>query len=213
MNLHQINFMNMADTVISQLNASAAIWSDKKPIAEVVLKIKAQKSELESLAVKQTSAITKGATMTLKAKQAAMVNLAMQVIQKLRPFATVTNNQDLLSRIDYTISDFTHGKQIDALSRCMIVLETGRRYQAEMAGYELGPEELDALEAAINEVTTLSGKRDGIIGLRKTATDSIAALIDQIRHQLELLDDLIPGLVTDPTFVQTYKNNRRIIDR
>ena len=82
-----------------------------------------------------------------------------------------------------------------------------------MADYKLSVEELDALEAAINGVAMLSGNRDAIIGKRKTATDGIPVLIDRIRTQLEMLDDLVPALVDDADFVQTYKNNRRIIDR
>ena len=203
----------MADTVITGMDASDALWSEIKPIADAVLNIKGHQGELDGLAFEQASGTTKGATQTLQANQEAMAGLAVQVVQKLRPFAVVGNNKDLLARIDYTISDFTHGKQIDALNRCKIVLEEGRKYQPEMADYKLSVEELDALEAAINGVAMLSGNRDSIIGTRKTATDGIPVLIDRIRTQLELLDDLVPALVGDAAFVQTYKNNRRIIDR
>jgi hypothetical protein len=82
-----------------------------------------------------------------------------------------------------------------------------------MADYELTVEELEALESAINGVSMLSGNRDAIIGARKTATEGIPVLIDKVRRELEMLDDLVPALIDNNKFVQTYKNNRRIIDR
>ena len=203
----------MADAVISGMDASEALWNETIPIADAVLKTKGHLGELHGLVIKQASGITQGATRILQSNLSAMVGLAMQVIQKLRPFAIATDKEDLLPRIDFSNFDIAHGKQIDALSKCTVVLNEGRKYQPEMADYKLSVEELDALEAAINGVAMLSGNRDAIIGKRKTATDGIPVLIDRIRTQLEMLDDLVPALVGDADFVQTYKNNRRIIDR
>ena len=205
--------MNMADTVIGFLDAFASVWSGIPSIADTVLKLKGHKSAIDGLAFEQASGVTKGATNLLQVSREAMTGLAVPVIQKLRPFAKVAGKADLLPLIDFSESELTQISHKDGLNRCKVVLEEGRKYQPEMADFGLSVEELDALEAAINGVAMLSGDRDGIIGARKTATQGIQDQIDKIRDQLEILDDLVPALVSDNTFVQTYKNNRRIIDR
>ena len=111
------------------------------------------------------------------------------------------------------MTDLDHGQQIDMINNCTIVHKQGIKYQPQMTDYELTTEELDALGASINGVSMLSGNRDAIIGASKTATDGIPVLIDKVRNQLEVLDDLVPALIDNDKFVQTYKNNRRIIDR
>ena len=77
----------MADAVISGMDESDALWSEIKPIADAVLNTKGHLGELDGLAFKQASGITQGATQILQSNLSAMVGLAMQVIQKLRPFA------------------------------------------------------------------------------------------------------------------------------
>lgn len=203
----------MTDTVLSGCNADKALWENKKPIADVISIVTGNRTEISGLSQEQSSATTTGATKTFYAEMENMVDLTMNVIQRLRPYATVTKNNELLSKIDYSKSDLDHGKQIDCINKCKIVLEQGLQYLSDATDYELTQEMLDTLQSSINGIALLSGNRDAIIGTRKTATDQIPELINRIRVQLTMLDDLVPALIPDEKFVQTYKNNRRIIDR
>jgi hypothetical protein len=213
MNTEQVNFLNMTNAVLSGMDADTEAWTEKKPIADAVIKIKGHKSELEGLAFEQASGTTNGATENLQSALKVMLELTHQVIKKVRPFTRVTGKADLLHRIDFSRSELDRLRQVDALNQCKIVLETSRQLQPEMTDYELSVEDLDALQSAINGVAMLAGERDAIIGSRKTATEGIPEVIDQIRKQFDILDDLVPAMIDDKTFVNTYQNNRRIIDR
>ncbi len=209
----EVNFINMTDTVISGFTADTPLWEGKKPVADAFLNIKGYRGEVAGLALDQASGTTAGATNLLQENIETMGAISMAIVQKLRPFALAAGKTEMAAAIDFSKSDFGHGKQVDALNKAKIVLSNARQYQPEMADYELKVEECDALEAAINGVAMLSGNRDAIIGARKTATDGIPELIKKLRSSLEILDDLVPALITNAKFVQTYKNNRRIIDR
>ena len=213
MKSRESNFLNMTNAVLTGMNADMDAWTDKKPIADAVMKIKGYKGEVEGLALEQASSTTEGATTTLDSALEAMTDLTLLVIKKVRPFIRATGKTELLPRVDFSESELTQIRQIDKLNRCKIVLETARQLQPEMTDYELSAEDLDALQSAINGVAMLAGERDSIIGSRKTATEGIPEVIDQIRKQFDMLDDLVPAMLDDKTFVNTYQNNRRIIDR
>lgn len=208
-----INFVNMTDTVMTDFDAQKELWEGKVPIVEVITKITGNRTEIAGLAMEQTSAKTTGKTKALLKEMDNMADLTIDIIQRLRPFSRVTDNEDLLSKIDYSKSDLLQSKQTDCINKCKVVYEQGSKYITDAVDYELKQEALDTLESSINGVSMLSGNRDSVIGVRKTATDRIPVLVSRIRNQLTILDDLVPALINDEKFVQTYKNNRRIIDR
>lgn len=208
-----INFINMSDTVLSGCNAQKELWENKVPITAAITAIIGNRTEIAGLALDQKSLTTKGATATLNDEFENMVYLAMGIIQRLRPYAMVTNNKELLSKVDYSPSEIIQRKKADCLNICKVVLQAGIEYLPNATDYELTQEMLDTFESSINGASLLSGNRDAIIGTRKTATDQIPVLVGRIRKQLEILDDLIPAMIADEKFVRTYQNNRRIFDR
>lgn len=209
----EINFINMTDAVCSGFDAEQGAWSGKEPIVVAVGAVKAYRSEIEGLAYDQAEARTTGETQKLKSSQNTMIDQVFGVILKLRPFATVNNDQKLLAEIDFAKSELEQCKQMDCLTMCRRVYQRGIENQGKMNGYELTDAVLEAVGSSINGFAMLSGNRDAMIGAGKTATEGIPVCIDKIRIQLEMLDDLVPALISNETFVQNYKNNRRIIDR
>lgn len=213
MKTREINFINMTDTVIAGFEAGQDAWSGKIPVENVLANIKAYRNEIKELAFDQAEAQTEGATQTFKNALKNMTDMSFNVILKLRPYAVTNNHPELITDIDFSKSELEQCKQMESLNRCKIILQRGLDNYEKMNGYELTREQLDELEAAINGVVLLLGNRDAIIGVRKTATEAIPVLIDKLRKELEIMDDLAPALIKDAKFVNTYNNNRRIIDR
>ena len=209
----QINTRNMIDTVLSGLKEDPGKWEGKDPIAQRVTNVEAYRSEITGLEYDQASAKTPGATKVLHSGLDTMASLTTQTIQRLRPYAIAEDNPELLAAVDFSPSELSQVKQQVSVNRCKIVYEQAKKYQGQMDGYELNDDLLDALGFAVNGVALQTGQRDAIIGAGKTATEAIPVLLNKAVGQLKQLDDLIPALVADEKFVQTYKNNRRIIDR
>ena len=209
----EINYLNMTDAAIAGLNADKEAWQDKVKITETVNAITAGRSEIAGLSFDQQSSKTNGRTDTLHTEMDNMLKLAFNVIQNIRPFARITDNKTLLADTDYSESELKNSKQNEFLDRCKVIYNNGVNYLSQMDGYDLTQDKLDALESSINGFALLSGQRDAIIGVRKTATEAIPVIIERLRKQFMILDDLVPALIKDERIVQTYKNNRRIIDR
>lgn len=213
MNKVEINFMNMTDTVISGCEEKKELWESIAPINLAISSIKGYRIEVAALSFEQASATTVGATENLIDEFNQLAQMVYDIIQRLRPYALASKNKELHAKVDYSLSELQQGKQIDTINLSKIVFNEASKHLAAMADYDLSQERLDTLESAINGVAMLSGNRDAIIGKRKTATEQIPELIKRIRLQLTMLDDLFPALVGDKAFVDTYENNRRIIDR
>ena len=209
----EINFINMTDAVCAVFDGDADAWSGKKPISGAVTAVKAYRSEITGLAYDQAESKTVDETRELKEAFLNMTGIALNIVMKIRPYAIATKQTKLATQVDFSESDLTRGKRMDSITRCKLIYNRGTEHQAKMNGYELTDNELGALEAAINSVALLSGNRDAQVGAGKTATEGIPVCIDKIRLQLEMLDDLVPALISNNTFVQDYLNNRQIIDR
>ena len=91
-----------------------------------------------------------GATATLNDEFNNMADLAMGIIQRLRPYAKVANNKELLSKIDYSRSEITQRKQADCLNICKVVLLEGIEHLPDATDYELTQEMPDTFESSIN---------------------------------------------------------------
>ena len=209
----QINYMNMTDAVMSNFNSSKTLWENKAPISSAIQIIEACRIEISGKSFDQASIQTKGTTADVNAKIASLAEVSFGVVQRLRPYALASDNKVLYEQVDFAMSDLTQCSQLDTINRSKVVYAAATKHLADLAAYELTQEELDGFEAAIDGVALLSGNRDAMIGKRKTATDQIPVLIQRIRTQFDILDDLVPVLINDKTFVETYNNNRRIIDR
>lgn len=204
----QIITNNTAKAVIGHFDKNEPLWKGKGPLETSINNLKAYHGGVEAASYLQVYKITKGLTADKKGYRNLMVNIALGVITKVRPYAIRTDNKDLLQAVDYSETELTHCKEEICTKRCMTIAAKSRENLLALATHSLTENDLVALETAIEPFLETSEKRDISNGEREAATNKIATLIPFMRKELKILDDLVESQITDQDFKATYNQLR-----
>jgi hypothetical protein len=213
MTQQQINSLNMFKAVTALLEKKSDVWSTRTPIVPVVLNLKSIVSGVELYMKSQFEKGTAGYTQQKDAKLDVLLKLVYKLSAKLRAYAKATENIVLLKAVDYSASSLESGTETEIISRCQTIAKKANEFLSQLTDYEVTPAELDFIDHAIKDVEPLASQRDAVASERKAATAGIPELIRKGKDQLDVLDDLIEGLIHDDNFIDSYFNARRIIDR
>lgn len=200
----QIITNNIAKAIIGHFDKNEPLWKGKGPLETSINNIKAYHGGVEAASYLQVYKIAKGLTADKKEYRLLMVNIALGVITKIRPYAMRTNNKDLLQAVDYSETELTHCKDEICTKRCMTIASKGRENLLALATHTLTENDLVALDTAIEPFLETSENRDITDGEREAATAKIAMLIPFMRKELKILDDLVKSQISDEGFKATY---------
>ena len=114
--------------------------------------------------------------------------------------------------MDLTRTDFTHGREHDALDRARLVHTTATTHAAELADYGLTPALLTTLDGHITAFADALSDPRHAIAERMVHTTAIEALIPEIDAILDgRLDRLVEQLKGTPFYTE-YHPARTIVD-
>lgn len=200
----QIGINNIAKALIVFFDMNETPWKGRPPMEVCINNIKAYHSGVEMASYLQVYKITKGLTSDKKQNRKLMIDIALGVISKIRPYAIRSNNHELLLAIDYAKSDLDHGKEELCVNRCKTIAARGREYLSFLGMYNLTENDLIALETAVDPFIEIAEKRDITEGERIAATEKIVKLISAMRKEYRILDDLVRSQIADKDFIATY---------
>jgi len=210
MNRIQDNVVSMIKLVDTTMTDNLQVWENIKPIANQVTQLKKKLSIIDSLSVKQADNSSIGLT-ALKSKHLEiMLSQGYEIALKIRGYARVNNDVELLSAVDYSESRFKMGPVNDLINRCKIVVKVGRENLSKLKDYKVSAASLNALEASIQLMDPISSKRDQHRTERTTITANISTILSETRELLDITDDLVRGLVEDKDFIKTYFKAREL---
>lgn len=209
----EINSLNMFKAVIALLETYPATWSTVSPMVTVVSDLKAVVSTVEQQSQQQLNHNPTGYTTQKDDLLAILLERTYKLAAKMKAFAKVTKNNILLALVDYEPSSLQDGSEMEVIKRCEIILKKATENLANLAPYNVTQAELDVATQSLAAVVPLFSQRDAVRSERKTATSSIPELLREGRDHLDILDDLVDGLIEDDTFATSYRNTRNVVDR
>lgn len=213
MNRRQLNMLAMYQSVLSHLDQFPATWNQLAPVTPIVDNLRKTVTDLLTQSQLQEQNQTAGHTKNKDAHFYKMLEHAYQLSLKIRAYAKLTQNNVLLHDVNYSYSAMEAGAEQLVLQRCERIAQHARAKLSELTAYQVTEADVATLEQLLKEAQPLTSARNVIAGARKTATSSIPELIAFARQQLDVLDDLVEGLITDQTFTSTYFNLRQVYDR
>lgn len=137
-----------------------------------------------------------------------MATRAMIVRNKLGPFAHVTNDPELIAKVEVCASDFARANDTEADDIAIRILQTAEAHEAALvAGYGLKATQIDDLESAIEGYSALIGRPIAAIKSRRTTTQQLETEFEKADALLDnVIDPLILSLeLEQPAFVAGYR--------
>lgn len=203
----------MGQAVLAQLDQFPTVWNTQVIIPAVVEDLRTTITELQAVSKKQEENHTPGFTRTKDNEMEKLIDATQVLTSKLRAFGKINRDELVLESSRHSYSSLEGMPVPMLLQTSKIAIEQARNKLPQLTNFGITEESIVSVEAIHAEVTKLINQRDIAGGTRKSATDTLPELFTQMRDKLDLLDDLIDGMIEDEAFTKVYYNLRRVNDR
>ncbi len=213
MNTYKENKMTMYLALLAWYNLHHTEADAIYKFKQVLLLIMTDVTIIGDLRALQEAIIT-GAAKEKKETRDLLEVAAMQVVVRVRSWATHEHNTELKSSVEFTMSDLRNAADTVLKDRATVILEIGQ------ANIEAMDEELGLTEAMLTNLETLTAKYFGLIPMprlkiteRKTHREDMDLAFKRVDLNLAVLDDTIAIIRYDnPSLWDSYNSIRMIID-
>lgn len=210
MEQRSINFLKMTSGVISGMEQEKTIWETETEIANQHASIK---STFESIGSKNQLILGTDKTGYTSAKDNLFDDITHgthKLTRKLSAYAKINKVHLLLPLVDLSLSTLTRGPEKEAVDRCAAIIEKAVQMLPQVASYKINQEQLDEIRKQIADYNTSLNERTNVSTNLKISGEEIDEDIANLRIMLDILDDLIEGIIDDEGFIARYKSLRKI---
>lgn len=215
MERRQLNTLRMGRGVLALFDGAETTtgWGARSVLKTTVQTVRALVNGMAHAGLTQEQLKTNGLTLRKDEQLNVMGDLTEWIVRGLRPYAKITNDKELLTGIDFSHTDLTQGPEERCVNRCQLVHDAAKGRVTELAEHGVTQTHLDAQQLSIDTFRPLAGLRDATAAQRQAATESLPQYQQQLREQLDILDDLTQNLIEDDAFKGAYRAAREIIDQ
>ncbi|WP_143307726.1 hypothetical protein [Chitinophaga vietnamensis] len=213
MNKRQLNTLTMFQAVLAHMDNFPQSWNKLPPVTPLVEGLRSDINKLHTQLKQQEANSTVGHTLNKDLHFDKLRERIYQLSLKLRAFAKLRQDNVLLVEVNYSPSQLDSMSTAVLLQRCYTIVELANTYLPDLTNFNIAGQDIADITALIKAAEPMPSQRDVIAGTRKMVTSTIPELFVHAKAQLDILDDLVEGLVTDSTFTETYFNLRRVNDR
>lgn len=208
----QLNKLTTALAVEGICDANTTILSTVPAFASAYADTQSHVTNIQTLWQAQAQN-TSGIGEDKRQARLAMCNIALVIAGAVHAYATKTKNNELLNRMNFSLSDLMAGRDVQSAERCQNVYDTANTNLTALADYGVTADKLTLLKAAIAAYNLLITKPRETRAQHKTTTGNIQTEFDLLGEALGIMDDLIPQFSpASQKFVDDYNNARTIVD-
>ncbi len=197
-------------SILDHFDGQPQVWSGKPPAVKAIGAWRALLQEVRAQAQIQARNTT-GQTLSHDEHEAFVIRLAMTLVQRLRAYARLENDPELLAIVDVSESDLLNTSEADRVRTLKTITNAAReRDPAALVEYEVTEALLDELDAEAARLLPQTSARDGAEDAKTVATTQLAALFPQFPPLRDTLDDVVDGLLGDADFRDGYYQARKV---
>ncbi len=212
MNQSEFNFLNMSDRVMSHMLVGKLLWENDPEIVEVVEVIKQQRNDITAKGALEAGLSGKGHT---SAKDNTLDTLAAKTCKlskKISAYAKKKGLLELIPLVNVSLSTISRGPEKEVINRCNAIKDIAVKHIENLASFSVKNDEIELIEKLISEYQNHIDNRSNTNISKSSSGEDISNDIGVIRHQLDILDDLVEGSLEDNTFIRGYRVARLIDD-
>jgi hypothetical protein len=212
MKQRQFNFLNMVNGVLAGFQKEQQLWEQEPEIVSLYNSIKADYDQViakgEDISGTDTTGYTFSKNDTFDRLTAATYKLARQI----SGYAKIKNDTKLLPLVDLSLTTISHGPEKEVLLRCAGIARQAESLLTVLAPFKVTAGAIAAIKQMVTECEQFSSDRTVASSGKVIGGRDIGTLISGLREKLDILDDLVEGLIDDDGFIARYKSLRVIID-
>jgi hypothetical protein len=193
---------------------NAAIFAANTHIAASILHVDNAIQRIELLSLVQSQDHT-GLTVAKNRIEGELVSVSTKVVDGLVAFATATDNDGLLSIINFKPSDFTLARDFDLTNIAKTIAEKAGENETELRLFGVNEEDITAVTNKLGQYEIAIPAKRLTDADKKAATEQIDTEFQTLGTYMRTkLDNLLKQYRTShPDFYKTYINVRIIVNR
>jgi len=212
MNQSEFNFLNMSDRVTAHMFDGKLLWENDPEIVEVVEAIVQLRNDISKKGALEAGLSGKGHT---SAKDNTLDTLAAKTFKlskKISGFAKKKGLLELIPLVNVSLSTISRGPEKEVINRCRAITNIAVKHMENLASFSVKNDEIEQIKKLISEYQNHIDNRSNTNISKSSSGEDIANDIGMMRHQLDILDDLVEGSLEDDTFIREYRVARLIDD-
>ena len=212
MNQTEFNFLNMSDRVMAYMFGGISLWENESEIVEVMEEMKAKRAGISAKGAIESGLSGKGHTSAKDNSLDTLATKTCKLSKKISAYAKKNRLLALIPLVDVSISSFSRGPEKEVINRCKAITEIAVKHLANLGTFKVTSDEIDQINSLITEYQEHIDNRSNSKITKSSSGEDIFDSIGDMRHQFDILDDLVEGLLDDQTFIRDYKAARLIDD-
>jgi hypothetical protein len=206
----ELLFLKMVETVLALLNNDKTKWADVPGMADQVTLVDNKYNKaINSAEIIQ--GLDQTAYTKLKNKRFDDIIASVLIVcHRMDTYALKSKDTILHQLVNQTPSSLSKGMEKEAIARCKAIIDKAGTMPDVLAVYKIDKALLDANLALIEQFNTLINARTNVKLGKSTGVQDITAQIDAIKDDLEILDNMVYGFISDNEFLTSYKTARKV---
>ena len=207
----QFNFLNMLGVVLHGMNNERSVWENEPEIASTFSLLDTEYKEVNSLNESVSATDSAGLTDLKDNTFDQLLGNTYKLMKKMSAFAKKNNKLTLLPLVGISYSALSRGPEPEAVGRCAGVADKASENLDEMASFKVNKDDIANIRQLITDFRQQASERTTVSKDKSEMGEKIAAMIKSLRSNLDIMDDLVKGLIEDQEFINRYKSWRSII--
>ena len=212
MNQREFNFLNMSDRVLSHMLVGTPLWENNPEIVEVIEVIKQTSDDISGKGALESGLSGKGHTSAKDNTLDSLATKTCKLSKKISGYAKKRGLLNLIPLVDVSVTSISRGPEKEVINRCKAITDIAVKHMENLGSFKVTNNEIDEIKNLITEYQLHIDNRSNTNISKSSSGEDISKDISEIRHQLDILDDLVEGSLDDNTFIRDYKAARLIDD-
>jgi hypothetical protein len=213
MNTKQTNQVAMFDTVTTYLDSHNPVWSGMAPLGTTLQAFKQNTGAIKTAAQDQET--PSGVSDSKAEARDDLEEVLFLVCEALAVLGHTSHDHELVSIAALSPATLDRMPDDELITRANVINQRANAKKTELATLQVTQANLDELEEALNNFSTLKSQPRTAAAERAAKTQSLESLIREGNRMLRDEVDRMVNLFSrsDPEFVAGYRSARVVVDR
>lgn len=200
------NFLNMVHSVLDTLNKNQSVWFSESAIVMEVHSIEQDYYET----VGRLNRKSRIPYTTLNDDLKSIIRATIKLCRRMYLYARHHNDEIMMKLVDHSESTLANGSDRTVIQRCNTIVCRAEWMLYYLEPYHISASQLTRLHNQIDEYEKSIEDRSKFSNVSHKPT--VSHQVAQLKERLNLLDELINGLITNSELISEYEDSRIIID-
>jgi len=212
MNGLQDDFLKMVYTVRAVIDKFNSVWAANIVFVATYNLFTSKTESIEQNRNAQM-ANSRGVTTDKKVKRDDLAQKALFIVNRIRSYATVIANNELLESVRFTQSSFDKCRDMDLIGIVELIITKANENMTALDTYGVTPALITGLQEALTAYTGYIAKPRTVTSQTKNATENLSVLFKEVNSILTKRMDLDIEVFksTNPDFYSQYQTARLVV--